>query len=74
MTLTALERLQRLEGNVQPNVNVQLDLGKPEPWIDIDYPASRDFISRGRTNVLGEMSDVVNRAMRLYPSDDDLLD
>ena len=74
MTLTALERLQRLEGNVQPNVNVRLDLGKPEPWIDIDYPASWDFISRGKTNVLGERSDVVKKAMRLHPNDDDLLD
>ena len=68
---SALEKLKKLEGHPEPNVKVRLDLDKPTPWIDIDYPNERIFISKGKTNVLGELSDVVNRAMRLYPSDDD---
>ena len=52
-------------------MKVRFDFGKPTPWTDIDYPNERIFISKGKTNVLCERSYVVNRAKRLYPSDDD---
>ena len=65
----ALERLKSLRGNVQPNINISLAPRKG-PWIDIDYPRCRPFISKGKSNVLGERSDVVNKAKRLYVFDD----
>ena len=64
MALSAFEKLKLLEGRPLREVKLQFEEDELEPWVDGEYRTGIDFISLGKTNVIGKVSDSVSKAKR----------
>ena len=62
----AIDELRELSEHIDENFSPEIKLEGREPWVDIEYDPYREFISRGKTNVLGIVGDAVSKAKRLY--------